>query len=66
MQTNHVDSTGGIRNYPILGRGGGVGGSRCLAGNLHQKEALRLSNTCFNGKVDRSHSHQPKHCQKHD
>ena len=26
MQTNHVESTGGIRNYPILGKGEGRGG----------------------------------------
>ena len=57
MQTKHVDSTGGVRNYPILGRGEGRGVLVAVVvwqANLYQKEALRLlPNTCFNGKVDK-------------
>ena len=56
MQTNHVDSTSGIRNYPILGRGEGRGVLVAVVvwrADLYLKEVLRLSNTCFIGKVDK-------------
>ena len=56
MQTNHVDSTSGIRNYPILGRGEGRGVLVAVVvwrADLYPKEVLRLSNTCFIGKVDK-------------
>ena len=56
MQTNHVDSTSGIRNYPILGRGEGRGALVAVVvwrADLYPKEVLRLSNTCFIGKVDK-------------
>ena len=54
MQTNHVDSTGGIRNYPILGRGEGRGVLVAVVvwrADLYPKEVLQLSNPCFNGKL---------------
>ena len=54
MQTNHVDSTGGIRNYPILGRGEGRGVLVAVVvwrADLYPKEVLQLSNICFNGKL---------------